>query len=139
MGTAVATDTLGSIPDVPDAHEGVNDVTFAINELRAACYRRYEMGDVELWEAFERWRTANRRLASQVIRIDDGVKTIGPDLQPQINGLPFRCECGGNVFRRVSPESYAITPQAISRYQDPKLGLLRCNACRALYETEAPE
>lgn len=43
------------------------------------------------------------------------------DVMPRVDGKPFRCECGCNVFRWVDTE---------------RGRRLRCNSCRALYEAE---
>jgi hypothetical protein len=48
-------------------------------------------------------------------------KNEARDVMPRVNGVPFRCGCGYNVFRWVATEQGSR---------------LRCNSCAALYVTE---
>lgn len=50
--------------------------------------------------------------------LDERRRSKSRVVMPRINGVPFRCDCGGNVFTEYKPLKY------------------QCNSCRACYEGE---
>lgn len=47
----------------------------------------------------------------------------GPQIMPYVNGISFRCDCGGNVFTTKNPD--ASDP--------PNTVKCQCNSCRSFY------
>ena len=110
-------------------------VTLELSETEAAYLRDLTqnamgpLGSEEAWIREMRYSIFTQ-LKSALDCPEQGVMEITPhddplkcQCTPRVNGKPFHCICGGNVFTRL-------------KSMDHVYGVYECNACHAQYEGE---
>ncbi len=116
--------------------DGWQEIALRVQDGALFYRQRAELVEAALDQCWQLMERSEGRVSEELYAILEPLRTALADapaparegegdelVQPRVQGKPFRCNCGANVFRRLSPAR--------------GLPMYRCNACGQDYEAWA--